>query len=141
MEWWIWALVGLLLLAIEFASASVNVGLFAIGAFVVAMLVAFGVELPLWGELLIFTGVSVLSLIFIRPVIIRKLKLHEPNVVDSLVGEEALALEDMGVGSRGRAELRGATWSALNVGETVLIKGQRCVVTAVDELVIQIRAS
>jgi membrane protein implicated in regulation of membrane protease activity len=141
MEWWIWALVGLLLLAIEFASASVNVGLFAIGAFVVAILVAFGVELPLWGELLIFTGVSVLSLIFIRPVIIRKLKLHEPNVVDSLVGEEALALEDMGVGGRGRAELRGATWSALNVGETVLIKGQRCVVTAVEGLVIRIRAS
>jgi inner membrane protein len=141
MEWWIWALAGLLLLGIEFASVSMHLGLFAIGAFVVAILVALGVDLPLWGELLIFTGISVLALIFIRPIIIRKLKLHEPNVVDSLVGEEALALEDMGVGARGRAEMRGATWSALNVGETVLIKGQRCVVTAVEGLVIQIRAS
>ena len=141
MHWWIWALLGLLLLGMEFASTTINVGLFAIGAFVVAALVAMGVELPLWAELLIFTGISIVSLVFIRPILLRKLRLNETKIVDSLVGEQAVALEDFAVGAHGRAEMRGATWSARNVGETVLMKGQRCVVTAVEELVIMIRAS
>jgi membrane protein implicated in regulation of membrane protease activity len=37
--------------------------------------------------------------------------------------------------------MRGTTWSARNIGETVLNRGQRCVVAGVDGLVIHVRAS
>ncbi len=141
MLWWIWVLIGFAILALELTAATLHVGFFAVGAFVVAILVALGVELPLWAELVIFTAVSLIAFFFLRPVLVRKLKLDQKKVVDSLVGEQALALEDIDVGGNGRAEMRGTTWSARNIGETALIRGQRCTVAAVDGLVIHLRAS
>jgi hypothetical protein len=108
---------------------------------VVAILVGLGVDLELWAQLLIFTGVSLVAFFFVRPAIMRRLNLNEKKIVDSLVGETATTLEDIGVGGNGRAELRGSTWSARNVGETALIHGQRCTVASVEGLVLHVRAS
>jgi membrane protein implicated in regulation of membrane protease activity len=141
MAWWIWVLFGLLLLGVELASSTMHIGLFAIGAFTVALLEALGVHMPLWGELITFTGVSVVSIVVIRPILIRKLKLDKKPVVDTLVGEQALALDDIAPSAIGKAEMRGTSWSARNVGDTSLIRGQRCVVTEVEGLVIHIRAA
>ena len=141
MSWWIWILIGVALLAVEFASTTMHIGLFAVGAFVVSILVGFGVDMPLWGQLVTFTGVSIFALLFIHPILVRKLRLHETRTVDSLIGEQAVALDEIGPAGIGKAEMRGSTWSARNVGETVLLRGQRCVVAAVEGLVIHIRAS
>jgi inner membrane protein len=141
MSWWIWVLVGVALLALEFTSTTMHIGLFAVGAFVVSILVGAGVDIPLWAQLIVFTGVSIFSLLFIRPVIVRKLRLHETRTVDSLIGENAVALGDIGPAGLGKAEMRGTIWSARNVGETVLLRGQRCVVAGVEGLVIHVRAS
>jgi inner membrane protein len=141
MSWWIWVLIGVALLTVEFASTTMHLGLFAVGAFVVSLLVAVGVDLPLWGQLLVFTGVSLFSLLFIRPILVRKLRLHETKTVDTLIGEQAVTLDEIGPAGLGKAEMRGSTWSARNVGETVLLRGQRCVVAGVEGLVIHIRAS
>lgn len=141
MTWWIWILIGVALLAIEFASSTLHLGLFAVGALVVAILVGLGVDIPLWGQLAVFTGVSVFFLFFVRPILVRKLKLHVTRTVDSLVGEQAVALDEIGPAGLGKAEMRGSTWSARNVGETALMRGQRCVVAAVDGLMIHVRAS
>lgn len=141
MAWWIWIVIGFVLLALEFTAASLHVGFFAVGGFVVGLLVLFGVDLPLWAQLLLFTTVSLVAFFFVRPVLVRKLKLDQKKVVDTLVGEQAIAMEEIPAQGLGRAEMRGTTWSARNVGETGLIRGQRCVVTGVDGLVIHVRAS
>jgi len=141
MTWWIWILIGVALLAVEFASTTAHIGLFAVGAFVVAILVALGLDIPLWGQLVIFTGVSIVALLFVRPWLVRKLRLSETKTVDSLVGEQAVTLDEIGPSGIGKAEMRGSTWSARNVGETALARGQRCVVAAVEGLVIHVRAS
>ena len=141
MSWWIWVLIGVALLAAEFASTTMHIGLFAVGAFVVALLVGLGVEMPLWAELLTFTVVSLLGFFFVRPWLVRKLKLQSTKVVDSLVGEQATTIDEIPVAGLGKAEMRGSTWSARNIGETALTRGQRCVVAAVDGLVIHVRAS
>ena len=96
---------------------------------------------PLWAELVIFTGVSLVSLLVIRPILVRKLRLNQTIVVDTMVGEQALALDDIAVSGLGKAELRGSTWSARNVGQTALQRGQRCIVSEVQELVLHIRAA
>jgi membrane protein implicated in regulation of membrane protease activity len=141
MVWWVWVVLGFILLATEFASGSMHVAFFAVGAFVVGILVGFGVDIPLWGQLLIFTGVSLFAFFFLRPIAVRKLKLDQKKVVDTLVGEQATAMEEIAPQAIGRAELRGTTWSARNVGETVLNRGQRCVVADVEGLTIHIRAA
>ena len=56
--------------------------------------------------------------------------------VDSLVGENAMPLEDIVPGAVGRAELRGTVWSARNATSIAIIRGQRCKVVRVDGLMI-----
>lgn len=141
MSWWIWVLIALLLLSIEFVSSTMHIGLFAVGALVVAMLVGVGLDIPLWGQLVLFTAISVITLYFVRPILVRKLRLGEKKQIDTLVGEQAWPLEDIAPASVGRAELRGTTWSARNIGETMLARGQRCVVAHVEGLTIHVRAS
>ena len=141
MSWWIWVLAGLALLAAEFASSTLHVGFFAFGALVVALLVGAGADLPLWGQLAIFTGTTIFAFVFIRPILVRKLKLDFKPEVDSMIGEQARAMDDIAVADMGKAEFRGTTWSARNVGETALARGQRCVVAGIEGLVIQIKAS
>ncbi|MBV8518893.1 MAG: NfeD family protein [Acidobacteria bacterium] len=141
MAWWIWVLIGFVLLAVEMASTTMHIAFFAVGAFVVAVLVAVGVHLPLWGELLVFTGVSLAAFFFVRPYVVRRLRLNETRVVDTLVGEQAIALDDIAPASIGKAEMRGTTWSARNIGETSLARGQRCVVTHVEGLVLHVRVA
>ena len=141
MAWWIWVLAGFLLLIIEFFTTTAHVGFFAVGAFLVAILVSLDAGGPLWFQLIFFATSSVVLLIFVRPIIVRKLGLNKTPVVDSMSGAHAFALQDMGVESDGRAEMRGTTWSARNIGETPLARGQKCVVDRVVGLTLYVRAA
>lgn len=141
MEWWFWVLVAFLLLTIEFFATTAHVGFFAVGAFLVAILVGVGIVIPLWAQLLIFAISSVVLLVFVRPIVVRKLGLSKTHIVDTLVGEQAVVMTDLAVGDEGKAEMRGSTWTARNIGETPLLKGQRCVVEKVSGLTIHVRAS
>lgn len=140
MEWWIWVLIGFVLLGLELASTTLHIGFFAAGAFLVAVLVLLDVAGPLWVQLLTFTVVSLLALLVFRPLLIRRLRLDKTPVVDTFIGEQATAMEDIAPSAIGKAEMRGTTWSAQNVGSTVLSRGQRCRVEHVDGLLIHIRA-
>jgi Membrane protein implicated in regulation of membrane protease activity len=141
MAWWVWVLVAFLLLTIEFFATTAHIGFFAVGAFLVAIIVGAGIPMPLWGQLLTFSISSVILLVFVRPIVVRKLGLSITKVVDTLVGAQAIVLDDLPVAAEGRAEMRGSTWTARNIGSTPILKGQRCVVEQVTGLTIHVRAS
>jgi membrane protein implicated in regulation of membrane protease activity len=140
MTWWIWVLIGFALLAIEFASTTLHVAFFGLGGLFVALLVGLGWHGPLWAQLLVFTTFSLVALLLIRPPLMRKLKMNESKDVDTLIGENAIAMDDIAVHGFGKAEMRGSSWNAQNVGTATLTKGQRCTVESVEGLVIRIRA-
>jgi membrane protein implicated in regulation of membrane protease activity len=140
MTWWIWILIGFALLAFEFVSTTMHIGLFAVGAFVVGILVGVGVPMPLWGQVLIFTTTSLAALFFIRPIVVRKLGLFKPNTVDTMIGEKATAIDDIAVQATGKAEMRGTSWNARNVGPSALARGEHCTVERIDGLVLHVRA-
>jgi membrane protein implicated in regulation of membrane protease activity len=140
MAWWIWVLAGFALLAIEMASTTMHVGFFGLGAFIEALLVAVGVAGPLWAQILTFTIVSLVLLLLVRPFVVKKLKLSETRIVDSLIGESAVAIDTIAPSGLGKAEMRGSTWNARNIGENGLQPGQRARVERVDGLTIHIRA-
>jgi membrane protein implicated in regulation of membrane protease activity len=140
MEWWVWIILGFVLLGVEFVSTTMHVAFFGGGALFVGLLVGLGWHGPLWAQLLVFTSFSLVALVFIRPPLMRKLKLNEPRVVDALEGESATAMEDIAPQSFGKAEMRGSTWTAQNVGVALLTKGQRCTVESVEGLTIRVRA-
>ena len=140
MAWWVWVLAAFLLLIIEFFTTTAHVGFFAVGAFLVAILVGLDIGGPLWFQLMLFAVSSVALLIFVRPIVVRKLGLNKTPMVDQIAGEHAIALEDMAAESDGRAEMRGTTWSARNVGATPVTRGQKCVVDRVVGLTLYLRA-
>jgi membrane protein implicated in regulation of membrane protease activity len=140
MNWWIWTLIGFFFLALEFVTTTMHSAFFAAGAFLVAILIAVHLDLPLWAQLLIFTLFSLATLLLIRPLVVKKLKLSSTKYVDTMVGEQAIAMDDIPPAAFGKAEMRGSTWNARNVGETGLTRGQRCVVEKVEGLVLHLKA-
>lgn len=140
MAWWIWVLIGFALLGMEFVATTFHVGFFAAGAFAVALLSLLGWDGPLWQQTLVFTIVSLVGVFVFRPIISRRLRLGESKPVDNIVGEQAVAMDEIAVDGRGKAELRGSTWTARNVGSSPLTRGQRCTVERVEGLMLHIRA-
>jgi membrane protein implicated in regulation of membrane protease activity len=140
-HWWHWLALGLILVALEMAaSGGFYVIFFGIAAIAIAALRLFDVADPLWIQFLLFSAISVGSLMLFRGPLLRWLRLDGPGSdVDSMIGETALPLEDIPAGAVGRAELRGTVWSARNTAAGPLLRGQRCIVVRVDRLTIYIQ--
>lgn len=142
MVWWHWLVIGLILIGLEIASAGgFYVIFFGIAALAIGSLHALNLAGPVWMQLLLFSVISVTSLLLFRNPMIRLLKLDmgAPDV-DTLVGETAMPLEEIAVGAVGRAELRGTVWTARNADRHPLARGSRCTVVGVDRLIILIKA-
>jgi membrane protein implicated in regulation of membrane protease activity len=142
MYWWLWLVLGLVLLGLEiFTPGGFYVLFFGIGALVVGTLVGLGAGGPVWFQWLLFSALSVVSLLIFRPHLIRATRSQERrDPMDTLEGEIATLLEDLSPGAVGKAELRGTAWSALNRDARPLSRGQRCRVTRVDGLTLWVMA-
>jgi membrane protein implicated in regulation of membrane protease activity len=136
MPWWLWLVVGLgLLLTDLLVPGGFFLLFFGVGALVVGLLAGLDLALPLWAEWLLFSGVSIMALLLLRrPLMSRFASRRYSPAIDDLVGETAVALEDIAVDAVGRVELRGSTWSAHNGGGEPLSRGQRCRVEWVEGL-------
>jgi inner membrane protein len=140
LDGWHWLLIGTALLALELLTPGALVLMFfGVGALGVGLLWFAGLAGPLWWQITLFTALSLASLLSLRPLLRSRLHLTRRGTVDSLVGETALALDGLAVGGVGKAELRGSTWSARNVGTKPLSLGQRCSVVRVEGLTLWLR--
>jgi inner membrane protein len=140
--WWHWLALGLVLVALELAaSGGFYIIFFGVAAIIVAALTVMGASGPAWAQLALFSILSVGSLLFFRSPMLRWMKLDAgaPDV-DSLVGETAVARQDIPAGEIGRVELRGTAWTARNRSAELLTNGRRCVVVGVDRLMLIIEA-
>lgn len=142
MIWWLWVLLGLVLLVLEMGLPGGFFALFfGVSALLVGGLVSIGAAGPGWMQWLLFSVLSVLALATLRGPLQARLNLKGSKTpVDSLVGAAAVSLEELALGGRGKVELRGASWNALNNGASTLAKGQRCTVEKVDGLTLWVRS-
>ncbi|MBI2362630.1 MAG: NfeD family protein [Elusimicrobia bacterium] len=143
MEWWIWFVLGFGLLASEVVVAGTFVLLFfGLGAMTVGALALAGVAGPLWGQLGLFGLVSAASFAMFRRRLIAGMKpAHElEHSLADVVGGTVVVDEDIPPGGRGKAQYRGAPWSAENGGRVALAKGQRAKVLGVDGLTLRVCA-
>lgn len=141
MTWWYWLVLGLVLIALEMASSGgFYIIFFGVAGIVVSLLAATGVAAASWVQWLLFSVVSVASLLLFRNPLMRKLNLGAGAAdIDTLAGETGTALEDMNAGANGRVELRGTTWSARNTGSIPLARGHRCVVVRTERLTLLVK--
>ncbi|MBI4537712.1 MAG: NfeD family protein [candidate division NC10 bacterium] len=141
MHWWLWLVLGLMLVGLEVLTpGGFYVLFFGIGALVVGTLSGLGWGGPIWFQWLLFSVLSVASLLLCRPHLIRLTRSKERlDPIDTLVGETAVLTEDVPPGATGKAELRGTTWTVLNRTEGTLRRGQRSRVEHVDGLTLWVR--
>jgi membrane protein implicated in regulation of membrane protease activity len=141
MPWWIWFVGGLLLLLIEMITPGGFFFLFfGVAGLIVGVLSALGVG-PEWVLWLLFSVLSVGSLLLFRGPLLRRIKdRHDAGrPVDSLVGAVAVLTEDLAANGSGKAELRGTVWNVQNAVNEALASGSRCVVVQVDGLKLVVR--
>jgi inner membrane protein len=141
MTWWYWLVLGLVLVALEMASSGgFYIIFFGVAATVVALLAGTGLAAQAWIQWLLFSVLSVVSLVLFRNPLMRKLNLTAGAAdIDTLAGETCTALEDMSAGANGRVELRGTTWSARNTSTMPLARGRRCVVVRTERLTVLVK--
>ena len=138
--WWHWLVLGLALVTAELTAAGgFYIIFFGVGALVVGVLAAFGVAGSLAAQVLLFSLISILSLLLFRNRLLQRFQFEPPRPpIDTIVGEIATAAEDLVPGGVGRVELRGTAWSARNVSDHVVRRGVRCRVVRVDGLTVHI---
>jgi inner membrane protein len=141
MVWWYWMVLGLALLGAEMTTpGGFYMIFFGLSALLVGTLAGLAIVNTDWLQWLLFSVIAISSLLFFRGPLLARMsdgrKAHAE--VDSLVGEVVIPLEALPAGATGKAELRGTTWTAKNVGSNAFHKGQRGKVTNVDGLTLWI---
>jgi inner membrane protein len=140
MEWWMWMLLGLLLLLAELVTpGGFYFIFFGIGAVVVGVLAGLGAGGLAWLQFLLFSILSLVSLWLFRGKLLKLTEAAPDRNVDSLIGETAVASDEIPVNGIGKVEMRGSAWSARNVGDKPLKHGERAKVERVEGLMLFVR--
>lgn len=143
MSWWLWMLLGIVLLGVELLTpGGFWILFFGAGAIAVGLLELAGLGMPPAVQWLSFSALSLLALVTLRRPLLRKFTAHPPpkGDIDRIAGETAVAISRIEPNGIGKAELRGTTWNARNVGTNAVEAGERCHVDHVDGLMLWIRA-
>ena len=128
----IWLVVLAILLVIEFLTLGLTTVWVAGGA-----LVAFLVSLaggPLWLQLLLFIAVSVVLLLFTRPLAVKYLnKDVQKTNVDSIPGQKGIVTATIdNLKAEGQVTIQGMEWTARAKNGNTIEKGKVVRVTAVE---------
>ncbi len=110
--WLIWLIAAVALLVAELFSLQLVLVMFSLGAF--AASIAAGQHVNLFVQSLIFAGVSVFTLILVRPVVLARLHRHSDKAktgIDALIGAPATVLKPVNE-SGGLVKVSGEDWSA-----------------------------
>ena len=61
MDWWIWIVLGLVLLLEEMITLGPSHSFFGVGAIIVGIPAGFNVAGPVWMQIIVFTGLSLIT--------------------------------------------------------------------------------
>jgi membrane protein implicated in regulation of membrane protease activity len=140
MPWWGWIVVGVLLLGGEMvADAQFYLVFLGVAAVVTGLLGFGGISGGIAMQWAIFGALSLILLIAFRARVYGRLRGTQAPGHETIVGEVAVVTALLPPGAVGRAELRGTSWSARNVGVQPIAAGERAQVVRVQGLVIDVR--
>ena len=137
--WQLWVLVTVVSLILELTSGDLFILCFSIGALVTAVLSAFG--LGFYGQLAVFVVASVLSLLFVRPSLVRRLhgrKKERLSNADALIGRIGRVSEAIEQGGYGRVAIDGDDWKAVSSDGTYVPMGQNVRVVGRESIIITV---
>lgn len=111
--WIVWLVIAILCLVIEGITVELLSVWFSASALITMILALVGV--PLEWQLVIFATLSVLLIIFTRPLLNKYLKKNESKTnVDALIGEIGTITKDILPDDRGEIKIKGQYWLAIS---------------------------
>lgn len=128
----VWLVILVLLVLIELATMGLTTVWFAGGALVAAVIAAFNG--PLWAQVGAFIVVSLLLLIFTRPIAMKYFNVERTKTnSESLIGKQAIVTQRIdNLQGEGTVVINGQEWSARNIQPDVDI--EECAVVVVREI-------
>ena len=136
-----WLIAAFVLVIIEICTAAFGSICFAFGAGFSALTAYLGGGY-VW-QLIVFAAVSLLTFIFLRPVIIRLLERNSKDVktnVDALIGRKAVVSETIDHAAHtGRVAVDGDDWKAVSEDKTVIEKGEDVTIVGRESLIVTVR--
>lgn len=137
----IWLIAALALVILEILTAGFGVICFAIGAAFSAL--AAGLGLGITWQIVIFAIVSLLTFVFLRPVVIRFLDKKSKDVktnADALVGRKGVVSERIdAVQHTGRVAIDGDDWKAVSEDGKVVEKGAQVEIVKLDSIIVTVK--
>ncbi|MDR2460195.1 MAG: NfeD family protein [Deltaproteobacteria bacterium] len=137
-----WFVLGFVLLILEVVTPGALFFIFfGIGAWIVALLLFFVPQLPIWAQWSIFIVTSLIALLILRKQILKLLNakktpvtdsLSEPMVADRYLGQEVDVLADLVPNRPGIVEFNGTQWQAKS--RTFIPLGDRARIVELDNL-------
>ena len=121
----IWLIVAIVLVILEIMTAGFGVICFAIGAAFSALIAGLGGNIT-W-QVVVFAVVSLLTFIFLRPVVMRFLDKKSKDVktnADAIIGRKGVVSERIDAEQHtGRVAVDGDDWKAVSTDGSVIEKG------------------
>lgn len=127
-----WIVVAIICAVIEAVTLGITSIWFAIGAIVALMLASFGV--PFIVQVVVFLAVSIILLIYTRPLAKGYLKIgREKTNVEAVIGMKGVVIERIdNMSARGQIRLNGQIWSAKSESGEVIPREEEVVVVDVQ---------
>ena len=121
LELWVWLGALLLFVVIELFTVGLTTIWFAGGSLVATIMAL--LHAPLWSQIVAFLIVSIVLLVFTRPILVKKLKLGTAKTnIDSLIGQRAQVIVTIDNKKEvGYAVLNGQEWTARSSDDDVVI--------------------
>lgn len=132
-----WILIALICGAIEIFT----MGFWFLWFALAALLVAVGVQMnwlgPLQVQLLVFALVSIIFVIFTRPLVLKLFKTNDTiSNVDALIGQHGIATTNISALDYGQVKVNGEIWTAISKSD--IEANTRILVTGIDGVKLQV---
>lgn len=117
-----WLVLFVVLVIIEMISLGLTTIWFAGGALIAFIAAVLGAPIPV--QIILFFGVSILLLLFTRPIVVKHLAKNKVKTnVDSLVGQTAVVTKTIdNIQAQGQVVVNGQEWTARSQEENVVIE-------------------
>jgi membrane protein implicated in regulation of membrane protease activity len=137
--WLMWVIISIVCLILELSSGDFFILCFAIGSAVAAIFAGCGANLTV--QIITFAVVSALSLLLVRPALLRKL--HKPqrerlSNAEAMIGQQGRVSEPIVAGGYGRVAIDGDDWKAKSVDGSAIDKDVRVRVVKMESIIITV---
>ena len=124
---WVWVAITIICIVIESLTLSLTTIWFGISSFVLVFL-AF-TPIPFGAQLFIFVALSLVLLIFTRPVV--KKKLNQKKIAtnyERIIGQIAVVTKKITALDKGSVKINGMEWTAAVKEDISLEEGSKCII-------------